>query len=103
MLMLLSVRTLTTEQLDSLNDFLTGHNSPNILILHAVPVVHLRRGMPQEDHKSNWSHNASICSNILLFGFIFCNCDYFNCLFNWSNKGYSSTSEMLLAGAVDPK
>ena len=82
MLMLLSVRTLTTEQLDSLNYFLTCHNSPNILILHAVTVVHLRRGMPQEDHKSNWSHNASICSNILLFGSIFCNCDYFNCPFN---------------------
>ena len=82
MLMLLSVRTLTTEQLNSLNDFLSGHNSLNILILHTAPVVHLRRGMSQEDHKSNWSYNASICSNILLFGFIFCNCGYFNCPFN---------------------
>lgn len=60
MLMLLSVKTLTTEQLDNMNDFLIGHNSPNILISHVVSIVHLRRDMPQENHKSNWSHNYSI-------------------------------------------
>lgn len=71
MLILLSARTLTTEQLDNLSDFLIGHNSPSILISHAVPVVHLRSGMPQKEHKIDWPHNSSICSNILLFVLLF--------------------------------
>lgn len=71
MLMLLSARTLTTEQLDNLSDFLIGHNSPSILISHAVPVVHLKSGMPQKEHKTDWPHNSSICSNILLFVLLF--------------------------------
>lgn len=79
--MLLSVKTLTTEQLDNSNDFLTQHKSSKIWMSHVVPVVHLRRGMPQEEHKSDWPHNYSICSTIL-FGFFF-NCGYFICLFNW--------------------
>lgn len=80
--MLLSVKTLTTEQLDNSNDFLIGHNSPNSLILPAVSVVHLRKGMPQEEHKSDRLHNFSTCSNILLFEFFFGNCGSFNCPFN---------------------
>lgn len=51
-LMLLSVKILTTEQLDNSNDFLIAHNSSKIPISHAVPVAYLRKGMPQEEHKS---------------------------------------------------
>lgn len=82
MLMLLSVKTLTTEQLDNSNDFIIGHNSPDILISQAVPVVLPRRGTQQGELKSNW---LTIILSAQLFYYLdifFCYCGHFNCPFN---------------------
>lgn len=77
------MKTLTIEQLDNSNNFVIGHNSPDILISQAVPVVLPRRGTQQGELKSDWSHNYFLFSTILLFGYIFfSNCDHFNCPFN---------------------
>lgn len=68
-LMLLSVKILTTEQLDNSNDFLIAHNSSKIPILHAVPVVYLRKGMPQEEHKSGLT--TTLSTEIVYLGVFF--------------------------------